>query len=75
MDGPRDYHIKWGKSERKRQTDITYMRTLQKWYKSTHLQNRNRLTTVENKLKVTKGANKVLGEIKCLGLADAHYYI
>ena len=27
MDGPRDYHTKWSKSDRKRQTlyDITYM--------------------------------------------------
>ena len=27
MDGPRDYHTKWGKSERERQMpyDITYM--------------------------------------------------
>jgi len=211
MDRPRDHHSQWGKSGRKRQINITYIWTLQKWYKSTHLQNRNRLlfssvtqsrltlcdpmnrstpglpvhhqlpeftqthvhrvsdaiqpshplsspspthnpsqhqslfqwvnsshevakvlefqlqhhsfqrtprtdllqnglvdspcsprdsqessptpqfkstnssalsllhsptlTPVENKLKVTKGANKVLGEINCLGLADTHYYI
>ena len=28
---------------------------LKKWYKWTYLQNRNRLTDIENKLTVTKG--------------------
>ena len=35
--------------------DITYMWNLKKWYKRTYLQNRNRLTDMENKLMVTKG--------------------
>ena len=41
IDGPRDYHTKWSKSERERQIsyDITYMWNL----KGTYLQNRNRL--------------------------------
>ena len=32
MDGPRDYHIEWSKSDRERQVsyDITYMWNLQK---------------------------------------------
>ena len=57
MDGSRDYHTKWSKSDRKRQIshDITYMWSLKKWYKWTYLQNRNRLTDIENKLMVTKG--------------------
>ena len=57
MDGPRDYHTKWSKSDRERQIsyDITYMWNLKKWYKWTYLQNRNRLTDIENKLMVTKG--------------------
>ena len=44
------------KSDRERQIsyDITYMWNLQKWYKGTHLQNRNRLTDLENQLMVTK---------------------
>ena len=52
MDGPRDYHTKWSKSERERQIsyDITYMWNLEKWYKETYLQNRNTLTDIENKL-------------------------
>ena len=61
MDGPRDYHPKWSKSHRERQIsyDITWMWNLKKWYKWTYLQNRNRLTDIENKLTVTKGRDKL----------------
>ena len=54
---PRDFHIKWSKSDGERQItyDITYMWNLKKWYKWTYLQNRNRLTDTENKLMITKG--------------------
>ena len=57
MDGPRDYHTKWNKSGREKQIsyNITYKWNLKKWYKWTYLQNRNRLTGIENKLMVTKG--------------------
>ena len=57
MDRPRDYYTKWSKSDRERQIsyDITYMWNLKKWYKWTYLQNRNRSTDVENKLRVTQG--------------------
>ena len=57
MDGPGDYHIKWSKSDRERQIsyDITYMWNLKKGYKWTYLQNRNRVTDVENKLMATRG--------------------
>ena len=57
IDGPRDYHTRWIKSDRERQIsyDITYMWNLKKWYKWTYLQNRNRHTDIENKLTVTKG--------------------
>ena len=56
MNGHRDYHTKWIKSDRERQMlcDITYKWNLKKWYKWTYLQNRNRLTGIENKLMVTK---------------------
>ena len=55
MDGPRDYHTKWSKSERERQIpyDITYRWNLKS--DTNYLQNRNRLTDIENKLMVTKG--------------------
>ena len=45
------------KSDRERQIsyDIIYMQNLKKWYKLTYLQNRNRLTDLENKLMVTGG--------------------
>ena len=35
MDGPRDDHTKWSKSDRERQIsyDIAYMWNLKKWYK------------------------------------------
>ena len=52
IDGPRDYHTKWSKSERERQIyDIAYMWNLKKWYKWTYLQNRNRLTDIGKKNK------------------------
>ena len=53
MDGPRNYRIKYSKSE-KDTYDITYKWNLKKLYKRTYLQNRNRLIDIENKLTVTK---------------------
>ena len=66
-DGPRDCHTKWSKSDRERQLsyDIAYMWNLKKWYKRTYLQDRNRVTDVENKLMVTKrerGGRDTLGD-------------
>ena len=57
MDGPRDYHTKSSKPDRERQVsyDIAYIWNMKKRYKWTYLQNRNRLTDIENKLTVTKG--------------------
>ena len=51
MDGPRDYHTKWNKSDRERQIpyDVAYMWNLKKWYKWTYLQNRNRQKNKEIK--------------------------
>ena len=47
MDGPRDDHTKWSKSDRERQVayGIAYMRNL-KWYKWTYVQNRSRPTDI-----------------------------
>ena len=52
--GPRDFHTKWGKSERERQIlyEISYT---WKQYKWTYLQEINRLTDIENRLMATKG--------------------
>ena len=57
VDGPRNNHSKWSKSERERQIpqDITHMWNLKKWYKWIYLQNRNRLTDIENKFTIIKG--------------------
>ena len=64
MDGPGDYHTKWNKSDRERQIsyDIAYMQKLKKWYTSTYLQNRNRLTDLENELMVTGVAGEGWGK-------------
>ena len=42
-------------SQRQISYDIAYMLNLKKWYKWTYLQNRNRLTDLENELMVTRG--------------------
>ena len=57
MDGPRDSHTEWSKSDTERQIsyDIAYMWDLKKGYKWTYLQNQNRVTDIENKLMVTGG--------------------
>ena len=47
MDGPGDG------SEKDKYQDITYMQNQKIWYKWTYLQNRNRLTDLENELMVT----------------------
>ena len=54
MDGIRDYHTKWTKSERQMPYNITYMWNLKMWHKGTDLQNKNRLTDVESRLVAAK---------------------
>ena len=51
MDGPRDFHIEWNKSEREKQIPckIAYMWNLQKWHGWTYLQSWNKDTDVEDK--------------------------
>ena len=63
MDGPKDYYTKWSKAARERQISyyITYMWNLKRGYKWTYLQNRNRLTYLENKIMVIKGEKYVGG--------------
>ena len=57
VDGPRDCHTQWSKSEREKQISYinAYMWNLEKWYRWTGLQGRNRDTDVENKCMDTKG--------------------
>ena len=56
VDGPRDCPTEWSKSEREKQIlyNIAYMWNLEKWYKWTYLQSRNRDTDIENKHMDTK---------------------
>ena len=57
MNGPRDYHIKWSKSDRVKINIIwyhLYVESKKKRDEWTYLQNRNRPTDIENKLMVTK---------------------
>ena len=60
MGGPGDYHSKWSKLDRERQIsyDIAYMGNLKKWYKWAYLQNRNRLTDLEDELMVTRARGR-----------------
>ena len=76
MDGPRDDHTKWNKSNRERQIlyDITSVWNLNKWYKWTYLQNRNILPDTENKFMIIKGDVRER-EIRSLKLTYTHYYI
>ena len=52
---PRDYPTKWSKSDRQRQIpyDVTYIMESKKMIQM-NLQNRNKLTDIENKLRVTR---------------------
>ena len=75
MDGHKDCHTEWIKSDRERQIsyDITYMWDLKnKWYKWTYSDNGNRLTDLENKLMVTRGEGQ--GGRDRLGFGDWHVH-
>ena len=60
---PRDCHPEWSKSEREKQTSYinSCMWNLEKWYRWTGLQGRNRDTDVENKSMDTKGESRGWG--------------
>ena len=47
MAGPRDFQTEW--SKRKIEYDIVYIWNITKGYKWTYLQNRSRVTDIENK--------------------------
>ena len=57
MDGPRECHTEWSKSEREKQISYNnaYMWNLEKWHRWSYLQSRNRDTDIENKCMDTKG--------------------
>ena len=55
MDGSRDCHTEWSKLEKQISYINAYMWNLEKWYRWTGLQGRNRDTDVENKRMDIKG--------------------
>ena len=57
MGGPRDCHTERSKSEREKQILYVnaYMWNLEKWYRWTYLQSRNRDTDIKNKCMDTEG--------------------
>ena len=73
MDWHGDYHTDWSKSDREIQIsyDIAHMWNLKKWYERTYLQNRNKVTDVENKL---KNAKREKGRWEELGDWDSHVH-
>ena len=70
MDGPRDCHTEWAKSERKRQNNA-YMWNSGKWHRWTSLQSRNRVADIENKFMVNKRGREGWDE---LGNWDWHIH-
>ena len=72
MDEPTDCHTEWCMSEREKQVlyNITYMWDIEKWHRCTYLQSRNKVTDVENKLKVKVG--REVGQTGRLGLTYIH---
>ena len=68
MDEPRDYHIKWSKSEKDKYDNIIFLYVESiKWYRWTYLQNTNKLTDIENKLGVAKEDARSRGRDKLGG--------
>ena len=63
VDGSRDCHTEWSKSEREKQISYinAYMWNLEKWYRWTGLEGRNCDTDVENKSMGTKGGKRLGG--------------
>ena len=63
VDGSRDCHTEWSKSEGEKQISYisAYMWNLEKWYRWSSLQGRNWDTDVENKRMDTKGGKPQWG--------------
>ena len=57
-------------SDRQTLSDITYTWNLKKWYKWMYMQNKNRLTDIENELVLTKGEREEEGQIRGMGFID-----
>ena len=55
MDGSRDYHIKWNKSEKDKYHMISYVWNIKIGYKWAYLQSRSRLIDIETNLWLQRG--------------------
>jgi len=66
MDRPRGCHAEWSYTVKKEYYIISFIcRTFKKCYKWTYLQNRNRLTDLENKLMITTREGRVgVGKVR-----------
>ena len=66
MNGPRDCHTEWNKSDRETQIQygITSMWSLRKWYKWTSAQSRSCHRNIENKFMVTKEEIRVVYKLE-----------
>ena len=75
MDGTRDSHPEWSKSEEERQIpyDITYIWNL--IYGTNELSTEKKIMNLENRLMAAKGEGEGVGWTGNLGLVDANYYI
>ena len=75
VDRSRDCNTEWSKAEREKQISYinAYMWNLEKWYRWTGLQGRNRDTDLENKHMDTKGG-KLGQQWDELGDWDWHVY-
>ena len=71
MDGPGDYHTKWSKSDKDK---YRMMWNLKKMIQTTHLQNRNRLTDLENDFMATQARGRGGGAGDRLGVWDWHVH-
>ena len=72
VDGTRGGHTEWSKSEK--YSINAYMWNLEKWYRWSYLQSRNRDTDVETKCMDTKGELCGVGWIERLGLPYIHHW-
>ena len=57
VDGSRDHHTEWSKSEKQMHINA-YMCNLEKWYRLSLLQSRNRDRDTENRYMNTKGEGR-----------------
>ena len=74
LDGPRNCHTEWNKSEREKQISYNIMQDLEKWYRWTYLQSWNRDRHREQTCGYQREKGTV-GWIERLGLTYIHYCI